>query len=99
MKTKSITRRICYHILCRSLTGTQKATSYFIWKVPKISIYLGRAPQDLQSFHQDVNKLLKDIDGPVNEDELSGDENELLVSAIFRFIVSAPICIESISLG
>ena len=46
--------------------------------------FLGRPTKDLQSFHQDVNKLLNDIDRPLNEDELSGDENELLVSSIMR---------------
>ncbi|CAF3908062.1 unnamed protein product [Rotaria sp. Silwood2] len=36
-------------------------------------------PQDLQTFHNDVNKLLHDIDRPINDDELSDvDEDELL---------------------
>ena len=36
---------------------------------------------DLQSFHHDVNKLLNDIDRPLNDEELSGDDDEeLLVS-------------------
>jgi len=40
--------------------------------------YIG---QDLQAFHNDVNRLLQDIDRPINDDELSDvDENELLVS-------------------
>ncbi|CAF4331512.1 unnamed protein product, partial [Rotaria sordida] len=34
---------------------------------------------DLQSFHNDVHKLLHDIDRPINDDELSDvDEDELL---------------------
>ncbi|CAF4848316.1 unnamed protein product [Rotaria sp. Silwood1] len=39
----------------------------------------GNAAPDLQSFHNDVNKLLTDIDRPINDDELSeGDEEDLL---------------------
>ncbi|CAF1370093.1 unnamed protein product [Adineta steineri] len=39
----------------------------------------GGAPQDLQSFHNHVGKLLQDIDKPINDDELSDvDEDELL---------------------
>ncbi|CAF0836910.1 unnamed protein product [Adineta steineri] len=35
--------------------------------------------KDLQSFHNDVNKLLSDIDRPIDDEELSeGDEDELL---------------------
>ncbi|UJR27493.1 hypothetical protein I4U23_008777 [Adineta vaga] len=35
--------------------------------------------QDLLAFHNDVNKLLGDIDRPINDDELSeGDEEDLL---------------------
>ena len=47
----------------------------------KTLLLLAGAGQDLQSFHNDVNKLLGDIDRPINDDELSdGDEDELLVS-------------------
>ncbi|CAF1008853.1 unnamed protein product [Rotaria sordida] len=39
----------------------------------------GNSASDLQSFHNDVNKLLSDIDRPINDDELSdGDEEDLL---------------------
>jgi hypothetical protein len=49
---------------------------------------LGAPAQDLQSFHQDVNKLLSDIDRPMNDDDLSDvDEDELLVSLIIEFYV------------
>ncbi|CAF1013338.1 unnamed protein product [Rotaria sordida] len=40
---------------------------------------LGGMGGDLQSFHNDVHKLLHDIDRPINDDELSDvDEDELL---------------------
>ncbi|CAF0973323.1 unnamed protein product [Rotaria sp. Silwood1] len=40
---------------------------------------LGGMAQDLQLFHNDVNKLLRDIDRPINDDELSDvDDDELL---------------------
>ncbi|CAF0942285.1 unnamed protein product [Rotaria sordida] len=40
---------------------------------------LGGMGQDLQLFHNDVHKLLHDIDRPINDDELSDvDEDELL---------------------
>lgn len=43
---------------------------------------VGAAGQDLQAFHNDVSKLLHDIDRPMNDDELSDvDEDELLVSS------------------
>lgn len=46
-----------------------------------IYIYIGAPTQDLQSFHNDVGKLLNDIDKPLNDDDLSDvDEGELLVS-------------------
>ncbi|CAF1528452.1 unnamed protein product [Rotaria magnacalcarata] len=39
----------------------------------------GKAAPDLQSFHNDVNKLLSDIDKPINDDDLSDvDEEDLL---------------------
>ncbi|UJR21607.1 hypothetical protein I4U23_024689 [Adineta vaga] len=39
----------------------------------------GGTTQDLKVFHNDVNKLLHDIDRPINDDELSDvDEDELL---------------------
>jgi len=45
-------------------------------------LYIDGSTQDLQSFHSDVNKLLSDIDRPINDDELSeGDEDDLLVSS------------------
>jgi hypothetical protein len=51
-------------------------------KVLNILFYIGGSTQDLQSFHQDVNKLLSDIDKPINDDELSDvDEDDLLVSS------------------
>jgi hypothetical protein len=46
-------------------------------------LYIGGSTQDLKSFHNDVNKLLNDIDRPINDDELSDvDEDDLLVSSI-----------------
>lgn len=46
--------------------------------------YLRHLAPDLQAFHKDVNKLLSDIDRPINDDELSDvDEDDLLVS-LFR---------------
>lgn len=43
--------------------------------------YLGApAAQSLQSFQNDVGRLMKDLDAPLNDDDLSeGDEEELLV--------------------
>lgn len=43
------------------------------------NIYIGAAQPNFEAFQQDVNKLMKDIDAPINEDELSGDEDELFV--------------------
>jgi len=41
---------------------------------------------NLQLFHNDVNKLLSDIDRPINDDELSdADEDDLLVSSTILF--------------
>ena len=35
---------------------------------------------DIQGFHRDVNKLLNEIDQPINENDLSDvDEDELMV--------------------
>ncbi len=48
--------------------------------------HLAASTQDLQSFHNDVNKLLSDIDRPINDEDLSDvDEAELLVSLIIEF--------------
>jgi hypothetical protein len=45
--------------------------------------YLAGTAQDLQAFHKDVNKLLHDIDRPINDDELSDvDDEDLLVSFV-----------------
>ncbi len=56
--------------------------SVIVKKVLNILFYIGGSTQDLQSFHQDVNKLLSDIDKPINDDELSDvDEDDLLVSS------------------
>jgi hypothetical protein len=42
---------------------------------------VGGTAKDLQSFHNDVNKLLHDIDRPINDDDLSDvDDEDLLVS-------------------
>jgi hypothetical protein len=47
-------------------------------------MYTGGPAQNLQSFHNDVNKLLHDIDRPINDDELSDvDEEDLLVSFLY----------------
>ena len=44
-------------------------------------MHIGGLAPNLQSFHNDVNKLLNDIDRPINDGELSkGDEEDLLVS-------------------
>ena len=45
---------------------------------------IGGAVPNLQSFHNDVNKLLHDIDRPINDDELSGDDEDLLVSLCIK---------------
>lgn len=47
---------------------------------------------DLRAFHNDVNKLLHDIDQPMNEDDLSDvDEDDLLVSILIELIL---VCID-----
>ncbi|CAF3410052.1 unnamed protein product [Rotaria socialis] len=43
---------------------------------------LGGMAQDLQSFHNDVNKLLRDIDRPINDDELSDVDDEDLLAEL-----------------
>ena len=49
-------------------------------------LYIGKAAPDLQAFHNDVNKLLSDIDKPINDDDLSDvDEEDLLVRRIIVF--------------
>ena len=41
----------------------------------------GGAVPDLRAFHNDVNKLLQNIDQPMNDDDLSDvDDDDLLVS-------------------
>ncbi len=48
-----------------------------------ILLYTDGSAADLQSFHNDVNKLLSDIDRPINDDELSdGDDEDLLVRSV-----------------
>lgn len=55
---------------------------FYIYRI--ILLYsLGGAPQNLQSFHNDVSRLLNDLDRPINDDELSDvDEDDLLVSVM-----------------
>jgi hypothetical protein len=49
-------------------------------------MYIGGTAPNLQAFHNNVNKLLRDIDQPINDDELSDvDDDELLVSFYIRF--------------
>ncbi|CAF3989952.1 unnamed protein product [Rotaria magnacalcarata] len=43
---------------------------------------LGGMAQDLQSFHNDVSKLLRDIDRPINDDELSDVDDEDLLAEL-----------------
>ena len=46
----------------------------------------GKAGPDLRAFHNDVNKLLHDIDQPMNDDDLSDvDEDDLLVRILICF--------------
>lgn len=50
-------------------------------------LYIGKPVPDLQAFHNDVNKILNDIDRPINDDELSDvDEEELLVSLNYQWL-------------
>jgi len=45
-----------------------------------ICLYTGGAAHDLREFHNDVNRLLHDIDQPINDDDLSDvDDEDLLV--------------------
>lgn len=51
-------------------------------------MYSGAAVPDLRAFHNDVNKLLHDMDQPMNDDDLSDvDEDDLLVSSIIGSIL------------
>ena len=47
----------------------------------------GGGAHDLRAFHNDVNKLLHDIDQPMNDDDLSGDDDELLVRFYALFLL------------
>ncbi len=52
-------------------------------------MYKGGTTQDLRAFHNDVNKLLHDIDQPINDDDLSDvDDEDLLVSIYIQFLFS-----------
>ncbi len=50
-------------------------------------MYTGGAAPDLRAFHNDVNKLLHDIDQPINDDDLSGDDEDLLVRIYILFLL------------
>jgi len=51
-------------------------------------MYIGGTAPDLRAFHNDVNKLLHDIDQPINDDDLSDvDDEDLLVSSYIKFLL------------
>jgi len=51
-------------------------------------MYTGGTGEDLQAFHNNVNKLLRDIDQPINDDDLSDvDDDDLLVSLCAKFLL------------
>ncbi len=51
-------------------------------------MYTGGAAHDLRAFHNDVNKLLHDIDQPINDNDLSDvDDEDLLVRIDIRFLL------------